>query len=226
LQGLVITIPGHVGREAGHNLAAEYALAERERIRQTLLAYMREHGIGTPKLAARIKASHPRQMEIPLKTLQRFLGPIKQPPDGANPRIRTHDMALMICAAFVDKLPNHPMAFEALGEALHAVYRRQPDVIAGTYAVSAHETLISELTLIAPRVAHTEDQQYLMAKEVTVSHYRRIYDGVIFFAGRAVTILLKDRLMGSARIHGLHLNKEHFHGFVYDNEPLARISQT
>jgi hypothetical protein len=47
--------------------------AERELIRKKLIRYMKENGIGAPKLAARIKASHPREIEIPLSTLQRFL---------------------------------------------------------------------------------------------------------------------------------------------------------
>ena len=49
-------------------------------------------------------------------------------------------MALTICKAFAEKLPNKPTAMHALGEALHAVYGKAPDILAGTYAVSAHET--------------------------------------------------------------------------------------
>jgi hypothetical protein len=190
-------------------LATNYDLTERERIRQALFAYMKAHKIGVPTLAARIKDSHPRKMEISWKTLQRTLA-------GK----RTNDTAVAICAAFAEKLPNRPTAMYALGEALHAVYGKTPDVIAGVYAVTAHETVISELTLTSQGRAHIEDAQFLFVKEVTTSTYRRIYDGVLVFAGRGATILLKDRLMGSARIHGLHLNKEHFHGFVYDNEPV------
>ena len=51
----------------------EFDLTERERIRWALIDYMKAHRIGVPTLAARIKASHPREMEIPWKTLQRFL---------------------------------------------------------------------------------------------------------------------------------------------------------
>ena len=53
----------------------EFDLTERERIRWALIDYMKAHKIGIPTLAARIKASHPREMEIPWKTLQRTLGP-------------------------------------------------------------------------------------------------------------------------------------------------------
>lgn len=206
-------------------MAANYTLVERERIRQVLLAYMREHGIGTPTLADRIKKSHPREMEIPLKTLQRFLGPLKRPPAEedteaapiqGNTGRRTHDMALMICSAFVDKLPDRPLLFDALGEALHDVYNKEADVLAGTYAVSAHETVISQLTITTRPRPEGAVRKYHLVKEVTTASYRRIYDGVVVFAGRAVTIILRDRLMGGARIHGLHLNRDHFHGFVYD----------
>ena len=51
----------------------EFDLTERERIRWALIDYMKAHKIGVPTLAARIKASHPREMEIPWKTLHRFL---------------------------------------------------------------------------------------------------------------------------------------------------------
>ena len=51
----------------------EYDLAQRERIREALLAYMKEHKIGVPRLAARIKEAVHRNPEIPVKTLQRFM---------------------------------------------------------------------------------------------------------------------------------------------------------
>ena len=192
----------------------EFDLAERERIRQALLAYMKEHKIGVPTLAARIKASHPREMEIPWKTLQRFLA-----------GTRTHDMALTICKAFAENLPNKPTAMHALGEALHAVYGKAPDILAGTYAISAHETVISRLTLIPQRVANIEDQKFLLATEVTTGSLLRIYDGVVVLTGSSILGILKDRLMHTARVHGLHLRSapsESFHGIVYDNGPLER----
>src|SRR5271168_4471760 len=86
------------GTYAGHVLAS-FDISQRERIRAALIGYMKEHGIRVPTLAVRIRQSHPREMEIPLKTLQRFLA-------GR----RTQDMALTICAAFVEKLPHKPTA--------------------------------------------------------------------------------------------------------------------
>jgi hypothetical protein len=133
--------------KAGHLLAtnmtgAEFDLTERERIRRVLIDYMKAHKIGVPTLAARIKASHPREMEIPWKTLQRFLGPLRKPleeaPEPATKKpmkpARTRDMALIICKTFVEKLPNKPTAFQALGQALHALYKQPlPPDIAGPY---------------------------------------------------------------------------------------------
>ena len=72
----------------------EYDLAQRERIRQTLLAYMKEHKIGVPRLAARIKEAVHRNPEIPVKTLQRFM----------KGEVRTIDMHVGFLAQFVEKV--------------------------------------------------------------------------------------------------------------------------
>ncbi len=232
--------------KAGHLLATlvpdpEFDLIERERIRWALIDYMKAHKIGVPTLAERIKKSHPREMEIPWKTLQRFLGPLRKPLEEApepatkkpmNPT-RTRDMALTICAAFAEKLPNRPTAIHALGDAFHAVYGKSPDIPAGTYSVSVHEaaseheTVFSELTLTAPGVVHTEDQKFLLAKEIGTPASHRIFDGVIVLTGSSILAVLKDRLMHTARIHGLHLRsapRGSFRGIVYDNGPLEHGS--
>ena len=218
---------------------SEFDLAERERIRQALLSYMREHKIGTPTLAKRIEESHPKRMNLPLKTLQRFLGKLKPLPEEATAEeierakpLRSHDMALIICKAFVEKLPNKPTAMQALGEALHAVYGKllhnvatvagnTPDPTIGVYSVSAHEATISEITVTASR-ALTEDQAFLIVKETASSTSHRIYDGVLVSTGSAYLVVLKDRLMHTARVHALHLPSTgyDFHGIVYDNGPV------
>ena len=72
----------------------EYDLAQRERIRETLLAYMKEHKIGVPRLAARIKETVHRNPEIPVKTLQRFM----------KGEVRTIDMHVGFLAQFVEKV--------------------------------------------------------------------------------------------------------------------------
>jgi hypothetical protein len=194
---------------------SEFDLAERERIRQALLAYMKQHGIGTPTLAKRIKESHPREMEIPLKSLQRTLGPLRPPKEGTPEKkpTRTHDMALIICKAFVEKLPNKPTAMQALGQALTAIYKEPPGIKAGTYSVFAQDTAISELTVTA-----LPDQTFLLLKE-TASTDRRTYDGVLVSDGANSFAILKDRLVHTARVHAVyqHPATYKFRGIVYDN---------
>jgi hypothetical protein len=191
--------------QAGQIVANTYDTAERERLRAVLIAYMKQHKIGVPTLARRIIEAHPRRSEVPRRTLQRFL---------AGKRV--NDMAVSICATFAENLPSRPTAFHALGRALHDLYQREPDHIAGVYAVSTHETIISQLT-IGPF-----DPRFLTVKEVTTSSHRRIYDGVLVNAGRSIVAILKDSLMNTARIYTLHLNPERlaFYGLLYDSGPL------
>src|ERR1700751_2836407 len=100
---------------------------------------MKEHTIGVPTLAVRIRQSHPREMEIPLKTLQRFLA-------GK----RTQDMALNICAAFVDKLPNKPALLDAMGQSIAAFYKQfLPGNLANTYTIKTLKSE-SDLTISEP----------------------------------------------------------------------------
>jgi hypothetical protein len=70
----------------------EYDLAERERLRRTLLAYMKEHKIGVPRLAQRVKDTVHRNPEIPVKTLQRFM----------KGEVRTLDMHVGFLAQFAE----------------------------------------------------------------------------------------------------------------------------
>ena len=175
----------------------EFDLSERERIRQALLAYMREHKIGTPTLAERIKKSHPREMEIPLKTLQRTLGPLRKPKDPTKePKrpSRTHDMALIICKTFVDKLPNKPMPFQVLGQALCAIYKQplSPD-ITGIYDLILPEaSSTTTLSISAP------SDGCALANERSING--QIHDGVVIAtAHNAHLAVLRDRLMLTPR---------------------------
>ena len=184
----------------------QFDLTERERIRWALIDYMKAHKIGVPTLAARIKASHPREMEIPWKTLQRFLR-------GK----RTHDMALIICKAFAEQLPNKPMAFQALGEALYSIYGTKPNIPTGVYTVRADDIAISEITITAP-----VDRTFRLVKEATVSADRHVYDGVTVSDGSTCLTFLKDRHMHTARVHVLNLRREQdLGGIIYDNGNLV-----
>jgi hypothetical protein len=86
--------------------------AARELIRKKLIRYMKDHGIGVPALAERIRASHPREAEIPVSTLQRFL---------ANSVQRTNEPCVRLCHSFAESLT----AFDhlaMLGERLSVFY--------------------------------------------------------------------------------------------------------
>ena len=191
--------------KAGHFLATlvrdpEFDLTERERIRRALIDYMKAHRIGVPTLAERIKKSHPREMEIPWKTLQRFLGPLRKPleeaPEPATKKpmkpTRTRDIALIICQTFVEKLPNKPTEFQALGQALHAFYKQPlPVDIAGPYDLDA-EYYHNMLSISAPA-----DGYALVNERSTRNH---IYDGVIIATGQqARLVIMRDRLMLTPR---------------------------
>ena len=104
----------------------EYDLAHRERIRETLLSYMKEHKIGVPRLAARIKEAVHRNPEIPVKTLQRFM----------KGEVRTIDMHVGFLAQFVEKASNIDPT-PRLGSALAAFYSSQDKTDwSGTFQVS------------------------------------------------------------------------------------------
>ena len=89
----------------------EYDLAQRERIREALLAYVKEHKIGVPRLAARIKEAVHRNPEIPVKTLQRFM----------KGEVRTLDMHVGFLAQFAERVSKADV-MPRLGYALSAFY--------------------------------------------------------------------------------------------------------
>lgn len=123
-------------------------------------------------------------------------------------------MALIICKAFVEKLPNKPTAMQALGQALTAIYNEPPGIKAGTYSVFAQDIPISELTVTA-----LPDQTFLLLTEKTASTDYRIYDGVLVNDGSNRLAILRDRLVHTARVHAIntHQAPRKFRGIVYDN---------
>lgn len=201
-----------------------FDLEERERIRQALLSFMKEHGIGTPDLAKHIEQSHPRRMHLPLKTLQRFLGRLTPLPDDATPEeierakpTRTHDMALIICKAFVEKLPNKPMPFSALGLALEDIYQQElADDISGEYDLTHEGALSSQFSISA-----ATDCYALVTERSKEIHC--ILDGVIVGTtpGNHLAIL-RDRLMMTPRY--VMLSGEEAH--VYEFCPLKHPRNT
>ena len=66
-----------------------FDLAEQDQIRTCLLLYAQLHGIGVPRLSWRIVADNAARVQLPVKTLARFL---------AGKRV--NDAAVAACAAF------------------------------------------------------------------------------------------------------------------------------
>ena len=110
-----VKVPPYLGHKAGQHLATLYDDAAVDRIRTVLLAHMKSHKMGTPKAE---QLTH-----VPRRTVHRL---------GKGERV--NDGALQLIEKFLGRLPNKPTAMQALGEALHAIYSKPPDIDAGTYA--------------------------------------------------------------------------------------------
>jgi hypothetical protein len=169
----------------------EYDLAQRERIRQALLAYMKEHKIGVPRLAARIKEAVHRNPEIPVKTLQRFM----------KGEVRTIDMHVGFLAQFVDKVAQVDPT-PHLGVALSAFYSSKDRTDwAGTF--KAEEVADPEARLdkrYRSKIEIILDNGAWRVKEVAENGGSRdIYDGALSSSGQIVVVVMKDRLMGLPR---------------------------
>ena len=84
-----------------------FDINEQKNIRSVLLLYAKMHGIGVPRLSWRIVAEHPLKMDLPVKTLARFLS-------GK----RVNDAAVAACHAFALSVTD-PLS--PLGALLHQV---------------------------------------------------------------------------------------------------------
>ena len=83
----------------------------RQLIRNKLLHYMREHSIGAPELAERIRDVQTVKRKIPISTLQRFLAG----------KIWTTEPYVFMFHCFAEGLPS-PDPIGALGERLSVFY--------------------------------------------------------------------------------------------------------
>jgi hypothetical protein len=170
---------------------SEYDLAQRERIRETLLSYMKEHKVGVPRLAARIKETVHRNPEIPVKTLQRFM----------KGEVRTIDMHVGFLAQFVEKVSKEDPTLR-LGFALSAFYPSKDNGdLSGRFAASEiSEWEPDSNDRYRSNIEIAIDQGVWRVKEVTTtagSH--QVYDGAMTSSGSTIFIVLKDRLLGLPR---------------------------
>lgn len=171
---------------------------ERELIRKKLIHYMKENGIGVPKLAERIKASHPREVEIPLSTLQRFLA-----------RRGKNEFCVAQCHRFAERLTNSdPIA--KLGERLSIFYGvGNGHDYSGNYvsSPSAGDEFEDKIEIVA-------GAGFWRITLRTAPYYEHaIYDGVLVSAGNSAVVVLKNRLSGFARTYIIQPSDRYLSGY-------------
>lgn len=171
---------------------------ERELIRKKLIHYMKENGIGAPKLAERIKAFHRLDTPLPVSTLQRFL---------AN-RMRTNELFVRFCHRFVEHLTfSDPIT--KLGERLSIFYGTgNGHDYSGNYisAPSLGDKFDDNIEIVA-------DAGFWRFTERTSLHRgHAIYDGVLVSARNDAVVVLKDRLAGRARNYMLWAQDKYLYG--------------
>jgi len=169
---------------------AEYDLAQRERIREALLAYVKEHKIGIPTLGKRITETVHRNPTIPVKTLQRFM----------KGEVRTVDPYVGFLAQFAEKISNVDPT-PRLGVALSAFYSSKDKTDwSGTF-IALESEVSDSLDAHQSKVEIAMDQGTWRVKEVdTSAGSHQIYDGAMTTSGSTVVIVLKDRLAGLPRM--------------------------
>ncbi len=195
--------------------------AERELIRKKLIRYMKENGIGAGRLAKRIRAAHPREPEIPVSTLQRFLAGL----------MRTNVPCVVLCHHFAENLTvSDPIA--KLGERLSIFYGAGSEHdYSGTYESSTTDRsrVYSHVDVVA------DTGFWRVTEKVTQPDVHAIYDGALVCSGHAAVVVLKDRLAGLARnfmlapvtdelLRGLGITM-HFAPFDVNNRPWNRSGQ-
>ena len=166
----------------------EYDLGQRERIRETLLSYMKEHKIGVPRLAARIKETVHRNPEIPVKTLQRFM----------KGEVRTIDMHVGFIAQFVEKASRSD-PIPRLASALTAFYSSQDKTDwSGVFIASESDDGGSkDPAVYKSKLQIGLDGGTWRVKEIGDNDgTHEIYDGALTASGPTLVVVMKDRLMG------------------------------
>jgi hypothetical protein len=181
-----------------------FDLAERELTRKKLIRYAKENGIGAGRLAKRIKDSDPRETEIPVSTLQRFLGNL----------MRTNEPAVRLCYRFAESLVVSDST-AALGERLFIFYGAgNGRDYSGTYRSEIGTADVAEPEFAGrSEINIAADTGFWRVTETTVPDLNRaIYDGVLVCSGDAAVVVLKDRLAGLARSYMLWPESETLHG--------------
>ncbi len=181
-----------------------FDLAERELTRKKLIRYAKENGIGAPKLAERITATHPRGTELPVSTLQRFLGNL----------MRTNEPAVRLCYRFAESLVASDST-AALGERLFLFYGTGSERdYSGTYRSEIGTADVAEPEFAGySEINIAADTGFWRVTEKTAPDLdHAIYDGVLVCSGDAAVVVLKDRVAGLARNYMLWPESETLQG--------------
>jgi hypothetical protein len=189
-----------------------YNDADRARIRAVLLDYAAENKLSVEGLFKRLCAAERGSENVPFsfRTFQRFLAGSRE----------TRPETVAVCARFAKTLPGQRLETHRVADCLREFYNREPDAISGVYSVKTADSPLSELTIWHP----INTRLSYIVTERSAGKLARLYDGALVFTGTGIMALLKDRLIRTARVHMLHLNREKqsFYGLVYDDGPLAR----
>jgi hypothetical protein len=168
----------------------EHDLEERGRIREALLAYMKQHKIGVPRLSQRIKETVHRNPEVPVKTLQRFM----------KGEVRTADLYVGFLAQFVEKT-SEVDATPRLGSALSAFYSsRDKTDWSGVFVATESSQAATENGDYKSKIEIGLHEGIWRVKEVGDNGgTHEIYDGALTASGPTLVVVMKDRLMGLPR---------------------------
>ena len=177
-------------------------LAGQEALRRTLRLYAKAHGIGVPRLASRISADNPKRIEVPIKTLARFLA-----------GHRVNDAALTACASFAHKVddPLTPLG-ETLQRCFGTALLLEGD-ISGSYVV-VHNNVVCPVEITA------EQQFWRMTERDRNS--ARIYEGIVIHMAGVFVAFLKDRIFGLPRNYHLKPTLG-LSGYFSDHDGAERI---
>jgi hypothetical protein len=174
--------------------------AQRARIRAALLAYMRAHRIGVPTLCALVIDRDPRQREMPLSTLQRFL----------RGKHRTGDAYVSQCAQFLEREgfepPEERDPLAVFGSALAGFWSGADAApaalapLAGRYVRVSDQDAADEGYVL--QLGAAADGRYLTAQEQRsgiVPELRYNFEGVLVRCGVLIIIALRETLTGRPR---------------------------
>lgn len=200
---------------------SRFDMAERERLRATLLHYAKQHGIGVPTLQVRLAEGTDRSPDLlPLKTLQRFLAGIG----------RTNDAFLIPCFEFAQSLPAAPglesFAREAAGyfgvnldaagdggpAGKYAVFTGPQETRTGMRAFTPAELAREQFSILHSRCVLEKrgsgpctirEEVILAAGETGSEDVRHIYEGVVLCFEPLIFMVAKNLLTRLPRAYWL-----------------------